>query len=357
MKIKLYTLMLLLLLPLGVSAKLDEPTKARLMNEANSLFNLGEYEKARETYKQVYIEDGDAVSDAQIEKCDQCMDLIKTAMTDVIKGDYEAAVNSYQEVMKINPADMKVQQQIIDCRKRQYEPKLKLAQQLYREGKYEQAMIELNEYTAQTGLTDTALLTKIINCSNWETDANKAIKQSNFDVAIEKYKSILTLNPSDFDTQKKIYELEAKLASSQNPYPNKNRANVQATALSLIPGLGLIQKGRKGEGAAYLLGDLALVGGGVGMLSYANKQQNIMNDRNTSFDQYNKAKSNYNMAKTVSYCCFGAGAALYIVNLVRSFVATPKPGARIQWAFAPILDSTSPLGQNLSVNFAFVYNF
>ncbi|WP_298062022.1 hypothetical protein [uncultured Rikenella sp.] len=134
----------------------------------------------------------------------------------------------------------------------------------------------------------------------------------------------------------------------------KKTANTKALGLSIIPGVGLMQKGRTGEGVAYLLGDIALVGGGVGMLAYANKQQDIMNDRNTNFDQYNTAKSNYNTAKTISYCCFGAAAALYVVNLVRSYVAEPK---RIQWAIVPAMNPTSPYGPNMSVNLTLAYKF
>lgn len=137
----------------------------------------------------------------------------------------------------------------------------------------------------------------------------------------------------------------------------KNAANANALGLSIIPGVGLMQKGRTGEGVAYLLGDIALVGGGIGMLAYANEQQGIMNDRNTTFDQYNTAKNNYNTAKTVSYCCFGTAAALYVVNLVRSYVAEPKTGARIQWAVVPSMNPTSPYGPNMSVNLALAYKF
>lgn len=138
---------------------------------------------------------------------------------------------------------------------------------------------------------------------------------------------------------------------------NKRNANAKALGLSIIPGVGLMQKGRTGEGVAYLLGDIALVGGGIGMLAYANKQQDIMNDRNTTFDQYNTAKNNYNTAKIVSYCCFGAAVGLYMVNLARSYVAEPKPGARIQWAVVPSMNPTSPYGPNMSVNLALAYKF
>ena len=137
------------------------------------------------------------------------------------------------------------------------------------------------------------------------------------------------------------------------------RANGKALAYSLIPGVGLMQKGRAGEGITYLLGDIAFVGGGVGMLAYANKQHDIMNDRNSNYEQYNTAKNNYNTAKVVSYCCFGAAAAIYVVNLVRSYIAEPKSGARLQWAVVPAINPTSYgyENSNISVNLALTYNF
>lgn len=144
---------------------------------------------------------------------------------------------------------------------------------------------------------------------------------------------------------------------TQGSLTKKRKANVKALGLSVIPGVGLMQKGRTGEGVAYLLGDIALIGGGVGMLAYANKQQDIMNDRNTNHDQFITAKRHYDSAKTVSYCCFGAAAALYVVNLVRSYAAEPKPGARIQWSVVPTMNPTSPYGPNMSLNLALTYKF
>ena len=117
MKFKFYALMLLLIIPIEVSAKVEEASKEQLMNDADSLFNSGEYEKANTNYINVYVEDGDAIAKAQIDKCYQCMDLIKTAMTGFIKGNYVEAIKSYEEVLKINPDDKEVQQQIVACRK------------------------------------------------------------------------------------------------------------------------------------------------------------------------------------------------------------------------------------------------
>lgn len=137
----------------------------------------------------------------------------------------------------------------------------------------------------------------------------------------------------------------------------KREANGTALAWSIIPGVGLMQKGHTGEGVAYLLGDVALIGGGAGMLTYANKQKNIMNDRNTTPEQYKAAKNNYNTARTVSYGCFGAAAALYIVNLIRSYTVQPKPGAKIQWYVASDFNTNQFLGRNASINLMLTYTF
>lgn len=137
----------------------------------------------------------------------------------------------------------------------------------------------------------------------------------------------------------------------------KNSANATALAYSLIPGVGLMKKGHKTEGIAYLIGDIALIGGGVGMMAYSDKQQKIMNDYSTGVDQYKQAKDNYNMSKTASYCCFGAAAALYVVNLVRSYVAEPKSGASLQWAVTPSITPSMYGVSDMSVNLALSYKF
>lgn len=135
--------------------------------------------------------------------------------------------------------------------------------------------------------------------------------------------------------------------------------NKTALAWSIIPGVGLMQKGRTGEGVAYLLGDIALIGGGVGMLAYANKQQKIMNDRNTSYDQLMAANKNYKTANTASWCFFGAAAGLYVVNLFRAYHAEPKHGARLQWAVTPgyVASQEKSGTSNMSVNLALTYKF
>ncbi len=140
----------------------------------------------------------------------------------------------------------------------------------------------------------------------------------------------------------------------------QRKVNTKALKYSIIPGLGLMMKGHKSEGAVYLLGNVMLVGGGISMFTYANRQKNIMNDRNSNYEQFTIARNNYNKAKTIGYCCFGAAAVLYGVNLIRSYIAPPKQGARLTWNIAPFRYSDTLHGNKLSdmsVNLAFTYRF
>ena len=138
--------------------------------------------------------------------------------------------------------------------------------------------------------------------------------------------------------------------------------NQKALVASLVPGIGLMQKGYKGEGSLYLIGDITLIGGGVGGLLYANNQKEIMNSRTSDYTAYSTAEKNYNAAKTTSYVCFGAAVVLYGVNLIRSYVAEPRPGSKLHnlyikpYAFTPI---NNPFGNSydLGMGLALTYNF
>ncbi len=136
------------------------------------------------------------------------------------------------------------------------------------------------------------------------------------------------------------------------------RNNAKAFAYSLVPGVGLMMKGRTGEGIGYMLGDVSLVGLGVGMSAYANKLNKIIDNENTSFSQYNKAKRNHATVKSISYCCFGAAAIVYAVNIVRSCVAKPKSGSRLYCTISPI-NTVSPnlYTSSMSVNLSLTYKF
>ncbi len=136
----------------------------------------------------------------------------------------------------------------------------------------------------------------------------------------------------------------------------KKKANSRALVASIVPGLGLMQKGYTTEGVGYLLGDIALVGGGIGLLAYSNNQKSIMEDRTTDYDAYNKAQSNYNTARTASYICFGCAGAVYVVNLIRAYVAVPKKGSKLDYYLA-VTSVNTPSGIQPSMGIALTYNF
>lgn len=149
------------------------------------------------------------------------------------------------------------------------------------------------------------------------------------------------------------YELTIRKAE-----PNRKSANLKALAMSIVPGVGLMQKGRTGEGVGYLISDVALIGGGIGLNIYGNQQKKKMNDINSTIEQYRSAKNNYDSAKTASYICYGAAAGVYVLNLARSYVACPKPNAPLQWSIAaePV---ASPMGSgtNFAFNVSLCYTF
>lgn len=151
---------------------------------------------------------------------------------------------------------------------------------------------------------------------------------------------------------------QAKTAEQRQKDEQKSavrETNGKALAYSLIPGVGLMMKGHKVEGTVYMVGDIALIGGGFALMANANKQRDIMNSYSTGIDQYKSAEKKYKSSKTAAYCCFGTAAGLYIVNLVRGYVAEPKRGARLQ--VVPSVTSTMYGEPNMSVNLALSYKF
>lgn len=159
----------------------------------------------------------------------------------------------------------------------------------------------------------------------------------------------------DIDPKQKV----TYILALRKKEPNRKSANLKALAMSIFPGVGLMQKGRTGEGVGYLISDVALIGGGIGLNLYASNQKKIMNSANTTYDQYKKAKDNFNAAKTSSYICYGTAGVIYVLNLIRSYVARPKPNAAIQWAFSTDTKNNIglPMSNQPSFNVSLCYSF
>ena len=135
------------------------------------------------------------------------------------------------------------------------------------------------------------------------------------------------------------------------------KVNGGALAASMfIPGLGQMLKGNYGEGSLTLIGEGALIGGGVAMLMLSNKQKTIMQDASgtLSYDDYSSAKSKYNTYRYTSYGLFGAAAILYGVNLWRAWACKDKRVRNLQSFYPMVMPEQNgglAFGVGMTMNF------
>ena len=131
-------------------------------------------------------------------------------------------------------------------------------------------------------------------------------------------------------------------------------SNGKALAASFfIPGSGQMIKRCYTEGSLTLLGELVLVGGGVGTYFIGKKQLDIMNERTVEYEAFNSAQKKYNTMRIISYTCYGVAAALYIFNLYRAYTIAPKP--KRSYAFYPTIIQSDEynlaMGVGMSIKF------
>ena len=125
-----------------------------------------------------------------------------------------------------------------------------------------------------------------------------------------------------------------------------------ALACSFFPGLGqIIVKKNKPVGYAFMIGDLALVGGGVYCLLESNNQYDISQNPNYTSNYRQDAYDNYKMLDTSCKILFGAAAAVYVINLYTAYKMSTKTKG---FAFAPKL---IPENNNLAYGIGISYNF
>ena len=93
---------------------------------------------------------------------------------------------------------------------------------------------------------------------------------------------------------------------------------------AVIPGLGQMGKGYYGEGIATLLGEVVLVGGGIGCYYLSQQQLQKMNSSGVSYTDYIAARDRYNTFRTTSYITWGTAGVLYAYNLIRAATMQPK---------------------------------
>lgn len=115
----------------------------------------------------------------------------------------------------------------------------------------------------------------------------------------------------------------------------RKKSNTNAIiASAFIPGTGQMLKGHYTEGALTLVGEVALLGAGVGTYFGAKQQTKIMNSYGIDYATYQAAQKAKPIYQGVSYTCFGLAVVLYGVNLWRAYTLEPK---QRNYAFYPTI--------------------
>lgn len=112
------------------------------------------------------------------------------------------------------------------------------------------------------------------------------------------------------------------------------------TASTFIPGLGQMLKGQGGTGAAFLISEVVLFGGGTTCYFLGQNQAKIMKEKGTTYEQYTNAKKMKNVYDIAMYTAFGIGAVVHIGNMVHAWVVKDKKLAQ-NITFAPAIIPTN----------------
>lgn len=121
----------------------------------------------------------------------------------------------------------------------------------------------------------------------------------------------------------------------------RKKANTSAIiASAFIPGAGQMLKGHGGKGAAFLVCELALFGGGTACYFLGQDQAKIMKT-SKSYEEYTNAKNMKNTLDIAMYAAFGAGAAIHIANMVHAWYVKDKKIAARRYTFAPAIIPTN----------------
>ena len=114
------------------------------------------------------------------------------------------------------------------------------------------------------------------------------------------------------------------------------RSNTRAiVASTFIPGMGQMLKGQGGSGAAFLVSEVALFGGGTVCYFLGQEQSKIMKASGSSYQDYTNAKNKKQTWDIAMYTCFGVGAAVHIANMVQAWYVEDKHLKTTNMAFVP----------------------
>lgn len=121
------------------------------------------------------------------------------------------------------------------------------------------------------------------------------------------------------------------------------RSNTRAiVASTFIPGMGQMLKKQGGSGAAFLISEVALFGGGTACYFLGQEQLKTMKAAGTSYNSYKEAKDMKGTLDIAMYTCFGVGIAVHIANMVHAWYVKDKH-LPISIAFVPAVIPTNEL--------------
>ena len=104
----------------------------------------------------------------------------------------------------------------------------------------------------------------------------------------------------------------------------KKKNTTAIVASTFIPGMGQMLKKQGGSGAAFLISEVALFGGGTACYFLGQEQLKTMKAAGTSYNNYKEAKNMKGTLDIAMYTCFGVGIAVHIANMVHAWYVKDK---------------------------------
>ena len=136
---------------------------------------------------------------------------------------------------------------------------------------------------------------------------------------------------------------------------NSDQRQIDRTALawSILPGGGQFYKNHPGLAWTIIGSEALLIGGGVACYFIGQNQQDIMNNHNTNYNDYQAAESTYNTVTSLQPWLYGAAAAVYVANLVTAYFINDNRENK-SLTFTPKI---IPANSDLALGVGFSYKF
>lgn len=217
MKHKYYIFLILLLTPFFTPEAIGQNVGSK-MSEASQVFSSGDYEKAKSLYLDIYLDSGNNNANKMIDVCNNCIKLLSSGLRYERDDNFSKAIECYQSILIVNPNDNKVNEMVLSCKQKQYRPLIDGARQLYKEGRYDEAKLKLQEYSRVSGQTDESLLAAIMECQLWASEANNAMSSKNYDTARNYYEKLIAINPTDAISAKALADVNSLTRSTKTVF-------------------------------------------------------------------------------------------------------------------------------------------